>query len=483
MAGRPPDAAPPPELPQVLGLVDLIALNVVAVVGLRWIARGARADAPSVTLWIAAWLCFCLPLALAVAVLARRYPEQGGLYAWVQRAFGPFHAALCGWCLWVNNQFYFPSLLLFAAANAAVILSGVAPGLGEQRGFSLVFVLGGIWALVALNIRGFAAGRWLQSLGVAGTWVPITLVVGAAATALVLFGSATSFAPAALVPREDVLTTVALWSAFCFAFSGFEIGAYASREVKQPERAIPLAIVISGAAVTVVYILGTTSILIVVPADALAERSGIVDAVAAVSVRVGLPALGWLTALLLAAGSIAGTSSWMAGSARIAYAAGLDGKWPRALARLHPRHRTPHVALIVQGVVSSAALLVSLFLGAAFGSGETTVQEAYDILVNLTIVIYFIPYLYLFVALIRLGAEVDRPADAVPVPAWSGPAVRWSAAVAGFAATLVSVVLVFVPPDGTVNVLGYELNLWLQTAAVIAVGLCLYYWSRDRAAS
>jgi amino acid transporter len=469
-----------PELLRVLGLRDLVFLNVVAIVSLRWIARGARADAPSITLWLAACVCFCLPLALAVAVLARRYPEQGGIYAWVQRAFGPFHAALCGWCLWVNNQFYFPSMLLFVAANVAVLFSAVAPGLADHRLFSTVFVLAGIWILVALNVRGFEAGRSLQALGLVSTWIPIVLVVAASGIALALYGSATSFAPAALVPDRRVLPAVALWSAFCFAFSGFEIGACASQEVKNPERTIPRSIALSAAMITGIYIVGTASILVVVPADALAERSGFADAITTVAARVGLPALGALTALLLAVSALATTSAWMAGSARIAYAAALDGRWPPALGRLHARCRTPHVALIVQGVVSSLVFLSSLFLGALLGEAGTTVQDAYDVLVNITIVIYFVPYLYLFVTLIRLGADLNERVDGSRVPAWRGPIARWCAALAGFTATLVSVVLAFVPPEGTANVFSYELNLVLQTAAVMAAGVGIYWWSGTR---
>ena len=121
------------ELLRVLRLRDIILLNVVAVVGLRWIPRGARAGSPAVLLWVLAWLCFFLPLAATLIALSRRYPEQGGMYVWVRRAFGPFHGAICGWCLWINNLFYFPALLLFAAANVAVVLSGAAPALADSR--------------------------------------------------------------------------------------------------------------------------------------------------------------------------------------------------------------------------------------------------------------------------------------------------------------------------------------------------------------
>ena len=210
------------------------------------------------------------------------------------------------------------------------------------------------------------------------------------------------------------------------------------------------------------------AVLVMVPADQLAERSGIADAVDAAARQMGLPAVGPLTAFLLAASGIAGCASWMAGSARVAYAAAREGQWPAALGTLHPRYRTPHVALLAQGVIATLIFLSSLFL--TIGGGTTTVQESYDILVNLTIVVYFVPYVYLFLGLMRLlkGSELT-PGLIV-------------AAVAGLAATVVSMILVFVPPSGTANVLNYEVNLIWQTAAVIAGGVGLYFFGRRQKA-
>jgi glutamate:GABA antiporter len=472
-----PAAAPPPELRRVLGVWDIILLNVVAVVGLRWITRGARIGAPALTLWIMAWLAFFLPLALAVSELSSRYPEQGGIYAWVRRAFGPFHAFLCGWCLWVNNLFYFPSLLLFAAANVAVLFESRFPRLSDDRLFSSLFVLGWLWFIVALNIRGFAAGRWLQNIGGIGTWVPAGLLIAAGGLGFFLFGSATSFAPEDLLPREDVLSSVSLWASLCFAFSGFEIGSFAGQEVKHPERTIPRGVLISGAIVTVIYILGTAAVLVAVPATELAERSGIADAVEAVSKRVGLPVLGGLTAGLVAAAAIAGTSSWSAGAARVSFAAGLDRIWPAFMARLHPVYRTPHVTLIVQGIVSSLLFLVSLFF--TIGGGTTSVQEAYDVLVNVTILVYFVPYLYLFLAFVRLrharpSGEAARAVLLVP----GGRAGLWLLALTGPAATAISIALVFLPPAGTPSVLNYEVRFILQVGAVLLFGVALYLLRR-----
>jgi amino acid transporter len=347
------------------------------------------------------------------------------------------------------------------------MFGGLFPGLGDNRLFSLIFVLGFLWFSVGISIQGFEAGRWLQHVGVLGTWIPVALLIVAAAVVFGSLGSATSFAPAAMVPRGDVLGTVSLWSGFCFAFAGFEIGAFSSKEIHDPERTLPRGIAISGLIVTLIYMAGTAALLVIVPASELNERTGIAEAVDIGASRLGLPALGGVTAFLLFASSIAGCASWMAGSARIAYAAARDGQWPAPLAAIHPRYRTPHVALIVQGVVATVFFLSSLFL--TIGGGTTSVEDSYNILVNLTLVIFFVPYLYLFVGLFRLlrGPELTIGIQV--------------AAVVGLIATAISMALVFIPPAGTANVLNYEANLIWQTGAVIAAGVGLYLFGRRKA--
>ena len=458
-----------------LRLWDVVAMNIVAIVGLRWISRSARIGAPAVTLWILACLLFFVPLAAVLAELSSRHPDQGGIYAWARRAFGPAHGFICGWCMWVNNLFYFPSLLLFAAANLLIPLG--ANHLADSRVYSVVFVLGFLWATTLLNILGYSAGKWLQHIGSIATWIPAVILIACGVIAFATHGSATSFAPSQLWPRDNVMDSIGLWSSLCFAFSGFEIASMVGQEIYEPRRTIPRSIVLSGIAITIIYILSSASILVAVPASELAERSGIADAVELVTTRLGVSGVGSLIAWLLVIGSIGGVSSWIAGAARVPFAAGVDAAMPASFARLHARYRTPHVALIVQALATTALFLASVFL--SVGGGRTTIQEAYDIMVNLTILIYFLPYLYLFAAFLRLRTiDESIPSDAIVLP--GGQAGAWAMAGCGMLATLVAMGLVFVPPPGTENVLNYEANLIGQAAVLIGVGMALFFSARRR---
>jgi amino acid transporter len=460
---------------KAMGLTDVVLMNVVAVVGMRWIARGARAGPASVTLWLLAWLAFCVPLAAAVAELAKRYPDQGGIYAWTRRAFGGGHAFICGWCLWVNNLFYFPSVLLFGAANFAAIGGARWQGLADSRTFVVIFVLIGIWIAALVSIVGLRTGKWLQNAGTAGVWIPAGLLIGCGVWAAVRYGSATPFTASTVVPRGDFADTLGLWSAMCFAFSGFEITSFIGQEIRRPERTIPLGVLIAGIATTIVYIAGSASVLAAVPFESLNELSGITDAVQAVTARVGITGLGALTGALITLNALAGTASWTAGAARVPFAAGVDSALPAAFARLHPRFRTPHVALIVQSVASSVIFIASLFIAVA---GRTTsIQDAYDILVNLTILIYFVPYLYLFAALVRLRRHplTERTSSLIP----GGHGGVSTVAAIGFSATAIAIALTFVPPPRG-DVATYETNLLVQSAVMFALGWFAWRLSRRR---
>jgi amino acid transporter len=197
------------------------------------------------------------------------------------------------------------------------------------------------------------------------------------------------------------------------------------------------------------------------------------------SSRLGLSGLGAFTGALVAIGSLAGVYSWFGGAARVPFAAGVDRALPAAFARLDPKHGAPRTAILVQGLASVAIFLVSVFLSVT--GGQTSIQEAYDIMVNLTILVYFVPYLYLFAALVRLrvlGESNGSDTNVWKVP--GGTFGLWAAAISGFVATIISVLLVFVPPAGTENVVNYEANLIGQAAVVLGIGGTLYWFNARR---
>jgi len=382
---------PQVSLRRELGLRDLVLFNVAAVVGIRWLAAAAHAGPGSLTLWALAAAFFFVPSALAVSRLAARYPEEGGLYVWTRRSFGDWHGFLCGWCYWLSNLFYFPNLLLAGIAVAVYTLGGEYAYLADDRRFVVSASLVVLWAALLTNLVGVKVGKWTENLGGLATYLAGGVLVVLGAAVWVRQGPATPIHPAPQWAWERLN----FWSQIAFAFGGLELGAMMGGEIRDPKRTVPRAAWISGAAIAAFYILGTLAILALLPAGEVNIMSGLAQAGVAAGERLGLPWVAPVLALLITLGITGQLGAWMAGSARVPFAVGLDRYLPASFAKLHPRWGTPHVAILTQGVACTVFLLVMQV-------GEN-LRTGYQLLVDMTVITYFIPFLYLFLSAWKHG--------------------------------------------------------------------------------
>jgi glutamate:GABA antiporter len=237
-------------------------------------------------------------------------------------------------------------------------------------------------------------------------------------------------------------------------------------EIRDARRTIPRAILTAGVAVTFLYIVATLAILVAIPKEQVSGLQGAMQAIQAMLARVGLAWLAPLGAVLVTANALGGVGGWFAATARLPFVAGIDRFLPEAFGRLHPTWRTPYVSLLVQAAI--AGLFVFL------GQAKTSVRGAYEALVSMGIIAYFIPFLFMFAAMIALQREPAGP-DVIRVP--GGKPVAIALAAIGFVVTAVSIVLSCIPaddePDKTffvVKVVGLSLLLVAIGAVVYAIG-------------
>ncbi len=441
-----------PHLARIMGLRDVVLFHIVAIVGLRWLLTAANLGPGSVALWMGAVLLFFVPQGLAVLELSASLPEEGGIYVWTREAFGPLHGFICGWAYWVNNLIYYPALIVFIAGNFVLALGPGLGGLGDSTAYSLVASLAVLWFAVGMNIVGLRSGRWVQNSGGLATWVAVLVLVGLALAAVGTGRAPNPLAGASLIPDLSA-GNINLWSSLCFALAGLELASVMGGEVKNPSRTLPRSILVAAPMIATIYIVGTLAVLATSGSGDVDLISGIVEAIANAGTLFGLD-LTRVAALLIVVTGLGGVGAWLAGAARIPFVVGVDRYLPAALGKVHPRWQTPHVALIVQGVGASLFLVFSLV--------GSTVEEAYLILVDTTIIVYFIPYLYLFAAVPRLRRRSAPGAYRIP----GGSPGLWLAVVAGFGTTLVSIVLATLPGDGAgfeffAKVVGGALGLML----------------------
>src|SRR5207247_5343793 len=261
-------------------------------------------------------------------------------------------------------------------------------------------------------------------------WTPGVLLIVFGFVAWMRYGSATPITADALVP-STTLKDVIFWSTIAFAFGGVESGSTMGEEIVDARRTIPRAILAAGAVMTILYMAGTLAMLLALPKEQISGRPGIGRAMHTMAGTVGASWLVPVLAILVTLNALGGVGGWFAATARLPFVAGIDRFLPPAFGALHPRWRTPYVALLVQAAI--AALFI--WIGKA-GSG-TTVSLAYDALVSMGIIGYFIPFLFMFAALIRLQREPAGP-EVIRVPGGSSVAIALAAL--GFVTTAVSIV-------------------------------------------
>jgi glutamate:GABA antiporter len=455
---------------RAMGFRDLVLFYIVTGISLRWIATAATVGASAVVIWLIAWCAFYLPLALSVMELSSRYPQEGGMYVWTKRAFGEFPGFMTGWTYWASNLPYYPAVLYFAASNALYIGPASWQFLANNKTYFLLFALLGLALGTFLNVIGLSVGKWLHNLGAIGTWLPIAILFAIAATAWHRFGSATKFTVASMTPHmhfRDVL----FMATIVFALGGSESASFLGDEVKDARRNLPRGLLAGGAFVTSGYILGTVAVLIALPASQVSGLQGIMQAISQSSERVGFSGIGPLAALLITVSNLGALGAWLAVSARLPFVAGLDRYLPSAFARVHPKWGTPYVALLVQATCGVIFIVL--------GQAGTSVYGAYEVLVSMGIITYFIPYLFVFASLIRLQREPPGP-EVMHIP--GGRPAALAVGVLGFTTTLVTIAFSVIPADDEPHKVFAIVKIVGLTALLLAVGVFAFAWGKSHAA-
>ena len=450
-----------PGLKRVLSLKDVVLFNVVVIFSVRGMTTAAKMGPVSILLWILAVVTFFIPLGLTVTELGTRDPGEGGFYRWTRDAVGEAHGFLGAWFYWVSNLTYLPSLLIFLAGAVAFVIG--KPALGEDPVYVASLSLTILWFAAWLNVRGLEAGKVVTNAGAIASWTAALILIAAGAVSFSRIGSATPFTAQAFGAASGGMQTLAYFGTLSFALVGLELAPVMGAEIRDPVRTLPRAVLISGVIIAVLYVAGSFAIMVALPPAEVSPISGALGAVQAIANRVGWGWVGALVAALVAFSVVGGLAAWLGGAARLPLAVGLDRFLPPALAALHPKHGTPHVAILFQAALTSIFIIAS--------QTGSTVREAYLVLLDTTIVLNFIPFLYIFLALPLLRPDRDEP-DVIRVK--GGRGMLWLVGGAGIVATLLTLASAVVPPPDVASVWVFEGKLWGGLLAFSAVGYAIY---------
>ncbi len=447
-----------PHLRRVLGRWDLVLLFVVAVFNLNVVPSIAANGGVTIWLWIISLVLFFWPQGIAVIELAHRYPGEGGVYLWAKEVFGDFHGFLSGWCYWTNNMMYVPTIMLYFVGVSVFVLGEGQRSLADNKVFALSASLVLLAVLVVLNVVGLGVGKWINNLGAIGTFVAAAVLIGLGAIVWFRFGTTVTTADFQIpVNPRFVLNS---FGVICFGLVGLELASIMGDEIENPGRILPGAVAWGGILSGLLYIGATLTLLIAVSKQDISVLQGIVQAVSHMAARVGA---GWIVApfAFMLSISIAGIgSAWLAGSARIPFVAGLDSYMPSWLGRVHPQYSTPYAALIVHAIVSMILVIVNFTVAG--------VQETFQKLLSLAVVLQLVPFLYMFGALLKIAAGEDFTKGR-----YGRPTLIFAGA-SGLVTTILGITLAFFPAQQITSILSYE--VWMFGGTLLFIGLAAFFF-------
>jgi amino acid transporter len=318
--------------------------------------------------------------------------------------------------------------------------------------------------ITLMNVVGLNTGKWLNNLGAIGVLIPALILVALGTISFLRFGSATHFTAAAMVPRPGMKNLIFLSTIF-FAFGGCESASFMGDEIREPLRVIPRSLFIAGFILAVGYIAGTLSLLVALPAESISGLSGFMTAIDLLARHIGLGVLIAPIAVLVAISNIGAASAYLSSTARLPFVAGVYRYLPAAFGRVHPRFHTPHVALMSYG---AAGILFGLL-----GEAGASIRGAYDMLVAMAVITYFIPYLFLFASAVRMQSQ---PPASFRLP--GGKRTIIALACIGFLSTACTIVLSLFPAEDDAHPALTLFKVVIMTLVLLAAGVTIYRSSR-----
>ena len=453
-------------LKKELGLTDLVLTQILFIVGLPWVGVAAKQGPSHVLLWIGAAVLFYLPSALVVIHLNRAMPLEGGLYQWAKLGINDLIGFMVAWNLW-----------LFAILNTSEIgiqltqyFVYIAGPESEATLANPWFVAGVnvivIGALVLITIIGLSIGKWVHKAG--GALMLLTFATILALPILNwLNGTIPEYRPLTFeMPVMSLMTLNLLGKMGFGALGGFEYVAIHAGEARDAERSIGKSVAIAAPIIVILFILGTSSVLMLIPQDQIDLIAPIPQILSVGFGSLGgVLGIGTLTILALLSIRVAQASVMFGGNTRLPMVAGWDNLLPEWFTKLHSKYRTPVNSILFVGAATLFMGIVGLI-----GVGK---QEAFQILWNASGVFYAMTYLVMF-AIPVIGF---RGADH-PTPIWLK-----IAAISGFMMTLLFVILSMVPIIQVENRLLFAAKIGGLIVVANLIGASIYFLARRRSSS
>ena len=422
-----------------LSVATLAIMNITAVVSLRGLPAEAIYGLSSAFYYLFAAVVFLIPTALVAAELAAMFSDkQGGIFRWVGEAFGPRTGFLAIWLQWIESTIWYPTVLTFGAVSLAFIGLNDASdaALASNKVFTLVIVLAIYWIATFIAMKGLSwVGKISKWGGLIGTIIPAGLLILLGIIYIAAGGHNYMDMSQGFFPDLTKLDNIVLASSIFLFYAGMEMMGVHVMDVNNPSKNYPKAIIIGSLATVVIFILGTFALGVIIPAKDINLTQSLLIGFDNYFRHFHMNWAGPIIAIALMFGVLASVLTWVAGPSKGIHTVGKAGYLPPFFQESNKNGVQRNILLVQGGIVTLLSLLFVIM---------PSVQSFYQILSQLTILLYLIMYMLMFAAAIVLRYRMkDTPR---PFRIGKGNAMMWILGVVGFAGSLLAFILSFIPP-------------------------------------
>jgi amino acid transporter len=446
-----------------LGLRDLVLIQIMYVVGSGWVGTAAKLGTDHIAFWLLAIAMYYLPQAVVVIALSRLLPVEGGIYQWARAGLGPFVGFITAWNLWAYTITIIATFAVIIAQNISYLLGSGAEAITSAGWYIPLTSVVALAGVTVVSVLGLRVGKWLQNVGAVAHILTFAALIAVPFIA-VDRGTLGDYHPlAATLPAFTLLGLNLFGKMALGALSGFDYVAILAGECHSPMRTIGRSVATAVPIIAVMFIFGTSSTLAIVPADKIDLVSPIPQ-----TLSLGFAGLDFAGAIvpilvgLLLLRQIGNVTLLFAGNTRLPMVAGWDGLLPAWFTRLHPRFGTP-----TNSIAFVAAITLALCLAGQIGVG---VQEAFQLLENVSGILYGFTYLSLFAIPLVGGRRMG----------WRAPLWLRIASASGFAVTALYCALSIFPIIEVDNASTFTAKVVVALVLAELIGAGLYLRARRR---
>ena len=426
-----------------ISVATLAIMNITAVVSLRGLPSEATYGLSSAFYYLFAAIVFLIPTAMVAAELAAMFSDkQGGVFRWVGEAFGPRVGFLAIWLQWIESTIWYPTVLTFGAVSFAYIgLNGASDAaLASNKIFTLVTVLAIYWIATFIAMKGIGwVGKISKWGGLIGTIIPAGLLIVLGIIYIATGGHNYMDMQQSFIPDLTKLDNLVLASSIFLFYAGMEMMGVHVMDINNPSRNYPKAIIIGSLATVCIFVLGTFALGVIIPAKDINLTQSLLIGFDNFFRYFHIPWAGSVIAVALMLGVLASVLTWVAGPSKGIFTVGKAGYLPPFFQKSNSHGVQRNILLVQGGIVTLLSLLFVVM---------PSVQSFYQILSQLTILLYLIMYMLMFAAAIVLRYKM-KDAER-PFRLGKGNALMWILGVVGFSGSLLAFVLSFIPP-GQIN--------------------------------